>query len=120
MKNKTLIQFYYPCGITEEEYNKWWGNEMRKLEYEFWYGNYKEHQLYKVQQGEITLSDYIEGLNTNNMKQKLILYEIPLDRDMYFDSYEEMAKHLDVKPSKLKRIVNTDEIINYIYQIKTK
>jgi hypothetical protein len=54
------------------------------------------------------------------MKQKLILYEIPLDRNIYFDSYEQMAKHLDVKPSKLQRIVNTGEVINYIYTIKTK
>lgn len=56
----------------------------------------------------------------SNMKQKLILHDNTLDRDMYFNSYEEMAKHLDVKASKLKRIVNTGEIVNYIYQVKTK
>lgn len=54
------------------------------------------------------------------MKQKLILHEIPMDRDMYFNSYEEMAKHLDVKASKLKRIANTGKTVNYIYQVKTK
>jgi len=53
-------------------------------------------------------------------KQRIILHDISMNRDMYFDSYESMAKHLDVKASKLKRIVNTGEIINYIYTIKTK
>ena len=54
------------------------------------------------------------------MKQKLILHEIPMDRDMYFDSFESLAKHLDTKVSRLKKVTNTGEVINYIYTIKTK
>jgi len=54
------------------------------------------------------------------MKQKLILHDNSVDRDMYFDSYEALAKHLDTKVSRLKKVTNTGEIINYIYTIKTK
>lgn len=54
------------------------------------------------------------------MKQKLILHEIPMDRDMYFNSYEDLSKFLDTKVSRLKKFTNTDKIINYIYTIKTK
>lgn len=64
--------------------------------------------------------ELLKQIKEYEMKQKLILHDNTLDRDMYFNSYEEMAKHLDVKASKLKRIVNTGEIVNYIYQVKTK
>jgi hypothetical protein len=26
-----MIELYYPCGITAEEYNKWWKNQMQKV-----------------------------------------------------------------------------------------
>lgn len=55
-----------------------------------------------------------------NMKQKVILYNKATDQTMYFSSYEEASKHLDVKASKLQRIANTGEVINYIYTINTK
>jgi len=54
------------------------------------------------------------------MRQKVVIYNKATEQTMYFSSYEEAAKHLDVKTSKLQRIANTDEIINYVYQIKTK
>lgn len=54
------------------------------------------------------------------MKQKVVVYNTATDQTMYFNSYEEASKHLDVKASKLQRVANTDEITNYVYKINTK
>ena len=65
------------------------------------------------------MNEWIEAIE-NLMKQKIILHDNATDRDMYFDSYEDLAKHLDTKVSRLKKVTNTGEVINYIYTIKTK
>lgn len=53
-----------------------------------------------------------------NMKQKVIVYNVNLDSSIFFSSYEDVAKHLDCKVDKLKRIADTEEKINNVYLIR--
>lgn len=62
--------------------------------------------------------NWFDALKQYNMKQKVIVYNVNLDSSTFFSSYEDVAKHLDCKVDKLKRIADTEEKINNVYLIR--
>lgn len=80
----------------------------------------------QIQDSEIT-QYYTHSLTINvfnkwmeNMtKNKIIVYDTVRDSSVYFNSYEDAAKHLDIKVDRIKKVADTDKMIFNQFMIRS-